>query len=32
MEEVPSSIIGSDGKPLTITRPKVGADGKPVME
>ena len=32
MEDVPSSIIGTDGKPLIIQRPKLNADGSPVMQ
>lgn len=32
MEEVPSTIIGPDGRPLMTSRPKVNADGSPVME
>ena len=31
MEDVPSSIIGIDGKPLIIQRPKLNADGTPMM-
>jgi hypothetical protein len=32
MEEVPSSILGSEGRSVMITRQKIGADGKPIME
>jgi hypothetical protein len=32
MEEVPSSVLGPDGRPLMTTRQKISADGKPITE